>query len=87
MFINYSKGLYKYKKIGINYTITIKKLNFKKMETLEQIKTLVETLSVDTTKFYGGNKSAGTRARKSAQELKKLLQDLRIEILEERNSN
>jgi hypothetical protein len=54
------------------------------METLEQIKTLVETLSVDTTKFYNGNKSAGTRARKSAQDLKNLLQDLRIEILEER---
>lgn len=56
------------------------------METLEQIKNLVETLSVDTTKFYSGNKSAGTRARKSAQQLKALLQDLRIEILEERNS-
>jgi len=55
------------------------------METLEQIKTLVETLSVDTTKFYGGNKSAGTRARKQAQDLKTLLQDLRKEILEERN--
>jgi hypothetical protein len=54
------------------------------METLEQIKTLVETLSVDTTKFYNGNKSAGTRARKTAQEVKGLLQDLRIEILEER---
>ena len=52
------------------------------METLEQIKTLVETLSVDTTKFYGGNKSAGTRARKSAQELKALLQTLRGEVLE-----
>lgn len=55
------------------------------METLEQIKAIVETLSVDTTKFYGGNKSAGTRARKSAQELKSLLQELRKEILEERN--
>lgn len=55
------------------------------METLEQIKAIVETLSVDTTKFYAGNKSAGTRARKSAQELKSLLQDLRKEILEERN--
>jgi|TARA_R110000822_G_scaffold30389_2_gene88586 hypothetical protein len=55
------------------------------METLENIKTLVETLSVDTTKFYAGNKSAGTRARKSAQELKALLQDLRREILDERN--
>jgi hypothetical protein len=55
------------------------------METLEKIKVLVETLSVDTTKFYGGNKSAGTRARKSAQELKNLLQDLRKEIIEEKN--
>jgi hypothetical protein len=55
------------------------------METLEQIKMLVETLSVDTNKFYAGNKSAGTRARKQAQELKNLLQDLRKDILEERN--
>ena len=52
------------------------------METLEQIKSLVEELSVDTTKFFGGNNSAGTRARKSAQELKALLQQLRGEILE-----
>ena len=37
------------------------------METLEQIKALVETLSVDTTKFYTGNKSAGIRARKVSQ--------------------
>lgn len=51
------------------------------METLEQIKTLVETLSLDTTKFYNGNKSAGTRARKSAQEIKALIQTLRTEIL------
>jgi hypothetical protein len=52
------------------------------METLEKIKALTELLSVDATKFYGGNKSAGTRTRKSAQELKALLQELRIEILE-----
>lgn len=52
------------------------------METLEQIKTLTEQLSVDTIKFYGGNKSAGTRARKTAQELKALLQKLRGEILD-----
>jgi len=57
------------------------------METLEQIKVLDETLSVDTNKFFSGNKSAGTRARKQAQELKNLLQDLRKEILEERNKN
>lgn len=56
------------------------------METLEQIKILTETLSVDVTKFYAGNKSAGTRARKSAQELKALLQKLRGEILENRKT-
>jgi hypothetical protein len=58
------------------------------METLEQIKVLTEQLSVDTTKFFSGNKSAGTRARKSAQELKSLLQKLRGEILEfKKNDN
>lgn len=56
------------------------------METLENIKTLVETLSVDTNKFYAGNKSAGTRARKTAQELKALLQELRGEILEHKKT-
>lgn len=54
------------------------------METLEQIKTLVDTLTVETTKFYGKkNQSAGTRARKTAQELKELMQVLRKEILAE----
>lgn len=56
------------------------------METLEKIKTLTEELSVDTTKFFKGNKSAGTRARKIAQELKALLQTLRSEILDERKN-
>jgi hypothetical protein len=52
------------------------------METLEKIKTLTEQLSVDATKFYTGNKSAGTRTRKTAQELKALLQEFRLQILE-----
>lgn len=56
------------------------------METLEQIKTLTEQLSVDASKFFNGNKSAGTRARKSAQELKALLQKLRGEILDHKKS-
>jgi Histone H1-like protein Hc1 len=53
------------------------------METLQNIKDLTESLSNDTEKFFKGNKSAGTRARKTAQELKALLQQLRIEILAE----
>jgi hypothetical protein len=57
------------------------------METIEQIKTLTEQLSQDATKFYAGNKTAGTRARKTSQELRELLKKLRGEILESRKTN
>jgi hypothetical protein len=56
------------------------------METLEKIKELTELLSVDSTKFYKGNKSAGIRARKTCQDLKALLQNLRGEILEHKKT-
>lgn len=56
------------------------------METLEKLKETLELLSADVTKFYKGNKSAGTRARKTAQELKSLTQQLRTEILEHSKS-
>ena len=56
------------------------------METLEKIKEMTEVLSVDATKFFKGNKSAGPRARKTAQELKALLQALRGEILEHKKT-
>ena len=61
--------------------------NLKNMETLEQLKVLMEELSVDTTKFFKGNKSAGTRARKLSQDMKALLQQLRGEILENKKQN
>ena len=52
------------------------------MEILNTINELVETLREDARKFYDkANKSAGTRARKSPQDLKKALQDLRMDIL------
>lgn len=58
------------------------------METLEKIKSLVETLSTETTKFFEKkNKSAGTRARTSAQELRELLKTLRGEILEAKKND
>lgn len=57
------------------------------METVKKIKELTEVLSVEAEKFYKGNKSAGTRARKAAQELKALLQEFRVEILEGRKEN
>lgn len=52
------------------------------MDTLEQLKVKMEELSIDTTKFFKGNKSAGTRSRKLSQEMKALLQTLRSEILQ-----
>lgn len=54
------------------------------METLKQIKELVEKMSVDTQKvFEKGNRSASIRARKNAQEVKALLGVFRKELLEE----
>lgn len=54
------------------------------MESLKQIKELVERMSVDTKKvFEKGNRSASIRARKNAQELKKIISTYRREILEE----
>jgi hypothetical protein len=57
------------------------------METVEKIKELTESLSIDAGKFYNGNKSAGTRARKTAQELKTLLQQFRGEVLDNRKQD
>ncbi len=52
------------------------------METLQQIKDLVEKMSVDTQKVYvKGNHSASIRARKYAQEIKQLIATYRKEIL------
>jgi len=57
------------------------------MKTLEKINSLNEELNLNVTKFFGGNKSAGTRARKTSQELKSLLQTLRGEILETKKND
>ncbi len=51
------------------------------MNRFSEIKSLVDELEVDMEKFYSkNNKTAGTRARKSLQDLKKLSQDIRIDI-------
>lgn len=55
-------------------------------KNLDNIKALVESLVDEYEKFDGGNKSAGTRARKILQELKGTAQDLRIEIQERKNA-
>ena len=56
------------------------------MSRIEEVQKLVTELSEDLDKFYEkGNKAAGTRARKQLQELKKLSQDIRVEIQDIKN--
>lgn len=47
---------------------------------MEELLNEIEILKVEYEKFSRGNKSAGTRARKCLQNIKKLSQNLRIEI-------
>lgn len=55
---------------------------------LTPIKDLWGELEKDASKFYErGNNAAGKRARAYAQEMKKLLQELRIDIQAKKNEN
>jgi hypothetical protein len=57
------------------------------MEKFEQIKALIDGVQGDIEKFYSkGNSSAGTRVRQAMQELKKLAQDLRLDVQEKKNA-
>lgn len=58
------------------------------MSRNEQLKALVADLEGDMVKFYDkGNKTAGTRARKKLQDIKKLSQEIRLEIQDFKNSD
>lgn len=51
------------------------------MENYEKIVQLIESMKENVDKFFAkGNKSAGTRVRTQCQELKKLAQELRIDV-------
>jgi hypothetical protein len=58
------------------------------MSRVSELQTLVESVSSEMEKFYEkGNKAAGTRARKGLQDLKKLAQDIRLEIQSKKNDD
>lgn len=58
------------------------------MSRFDDIKGLVDGFENDMTKFYKkGNKAAGTRARKGLQELRKLAQEVRLEIQDIKNKS
>lgn len=54
------------------------------MQEYEQLKTLVEQAAEDVAKAEGGNKAAGTRVRKSMQDIKAAAQLVRTKVLESR---
>ncbi len=57
------------------------------MSRIDEIKNLMTELEEDLVKFYDkGNKAAGTRARKQLQDLKKLSQEIRLEIQDIKNN-
>ncbi|WP_018127583.1 hypothetical protein [Balneola vulgaris] len=57
------------------------------MSRVTELQGLVEQVSAEMEKFYDkGNKAAGTRARKGLQDLKKLAQDIRLEIQAKKNA-
>ena len=56
------------------------------MDLYETLCRLVREVEEDMKKAAGGNKAAGTRVRKSMQDIKALAQELRKEMLELRDS-
>jgi len=52
------------------------------LESYEELKRLVESVEEDVRKAAGGNKAAGTRVRKSMQDVKKIAQEVRTKVLE-----
>lgn len=55
------------------------------MDTLDKLAQLIESCREDFNKAKGGNKAAGTRVRKAMQDVKNIAQDIRKEILDNRD--
>ena len=54
------------------------------MEAYDQLRKIIEDAADDIAKANGGNKAAGTRVRKTMQEVKKVAQVVRVSILDSR---
>ena len=53
--------------------------------TFDELQDAINDCQSDVTKFIEGNNSAGTRVRKAMQEVKRLAQDIRVEVQDQRN--
>ena len=55
-------------------------------KTFDELQNAINDCQADVTKFVEGNNSAGTRIRKAMQEVKRLAQDVRIEVQDQKNA-
>ena len=51
----------------------------------DELQNAVNDCQADVTKFVDGNSSAGTRVRKAMQEVKRLAQEVRVEVQTQKN--
>lgn len=56
------------------------------MESYERLKQVVAEIDEDVQKAKGGNKAAGTRVRGAMQDVKKIAQEIRQQVLELRDA-
>lgn len=57
------------------------------MSRFTELRDFIEAQERDFKQFYEkGNKAAGTRVRKSMQDLKKMAQDIRVEVQERKST-
>ena len=53
--------------------------------TFDELQNAINDCQADVTKFVEGNNSAGTRVRKTMQNVKSLAQDIRVEVQDQKN--
>jgi len=54
-------------------------------QTFDDLQDAINDCQTDVTKFVEGNNSAGTRIRKAMQLVKRLAQDIRVEVQDQKN--
>ena len=54
--------------------------------TFDELQNVINDCQGDVTKFVDGNNSAGTRVRKAMQDIKRLAQEMRTEVQNQKNS-
>ena len=61
-------------------------MSFNKLDSLfDDLQDTINDCQSDVSKFVSGNNSAGTRVRKAMQLVKRLAQDIRLEVQDQKN--